>query len=249
MTTWLENPLKTLADVERFESRMPLDRRLPGDSIYDAILRAADVHADRTALTMLMTGDADEQPRRVTYRELADLVRRTANLFARLGGEGAGVAYMLPTLVETHAVLWGAETAGYAVPINFLLQPDAILELVEASEAKVLVALGPHPQLDIWEKALELKRQMPELTLVRVSPPGTPAPREVIDFAEGTAQEPGDRLTFSTVRRGVDVAAYFHTGGTTGHPKLAAHSHNGQLTAAYGCAALMNLGKAPTTMS
>ncbi|MEO1369835.1 MAG: AMP-binding protein, partial [Acidobacteriota bacterium] len=230
-----------LADVERFESRTPLEERLPGTGVYDAIQRAADDHGERTAITMLMTGDADEEPRRVSYRELADLVRRTANLWARLGGEGVGVAYMLPTLVETHAVLWGAETAGYAVPINFLLQPEAIQELVEASDAKILVTLGPHPQLDIWEKALELKRQMPELTLVRVAPPGTPASPEAIDFAAAVAGELGDRLTF-TARRGDEVAAYFHTGGTTGRPKLAGHRHTGQLTAAYGCTALMNLG-------
>ena len=34
-----------------------------------------------------MTGEDDEQPRRVTYAELAGLIRRTANLFVRLGGE------------------------------------------------------------------------------------------------------------------------------------------------------------------
>ena len=242
MTDWLENPLRTMADVERFEKQMPLRQRLPGDSLYDVFLRASETYGDRTALTMLMTGEPDETPRRVSYAELADLVRRSANLFARIGGEGAGVAFMLPTLVETHCVLWGAEVAGYAVPINFLLQPEAIRELVEASEAKVLVALGPHPQLDIWEKALELKRQMPGLTLVRVAPPGSPSLPGVVDYAEGMEGEPGDRLSFGAARRGEDVAAYFHTGGTTGYPKLAAHTHNGQLAAAFGCAALMNLG-------
>jgi hypothetical protein len=60
-------------------------------------------------------------------------VTRTANLFTSLGGERPGVAYLLPTLVETHAVLWGAETAGHAVPMNFLLQPDDLHALLEAS--------------------------------------------------------------------------------------------------------------------
>ncbi|MEM8931233.1 MAG: acyl-CoA synthetase [Acidobacteriota bacterium] len=247
MTPWLDDPLRTLADVERFETQMPLHERLPGDSIADVLLRAADDHGARTALTMVMSGDDDEQARRVTYRELLDLVRRTANLFAQLGGDGIGVAYMLPALVETHAVLWGAEIAGYAVPINFLLQPEAIQELVEASEATVLVALGPHPQLDIWQKAVELKRRMPDLTLVRIGPAAldrsaasdTP---EVVDFAAALADQPGDRWTFDTVRRGRDVAAYFHTGGTTGQPKLAAHTHDGQMAAAFGCASLMHLG-------
>ena len=242
MTSWLESPLRTIADVERFETEKPLSERLPGDSIHDVLKHAADVYGERHALTMVMTGDDDEEPRRVTYGQLLELVQRTANLFAELAGEGGGVAYLLPTMVETHAVLWGAEIAGYAVPINFLLQPEAIQELVEASEAKVLVALGPHPQLDIWQKAQELKRQMPDLKLLRIAPPGLPTEPGVIDFAAAIQDQPGDRLTFSTIRRGDDVAAYFHTGGTTGHPKLAAHTHNGQMTAAFGCASLMNLG-------
>jgi fatty-acyl-CoA synthase len=242
MTSWLENPLRTLSDVERFEAELPLEQRLPGDSVYDVVVGAADVYGDQTALTMLMTGDDDEVPRRVSYRDLLGLVRRTANLFSSLGGERPGVAFMLPTLIETHAVLWAAETVGYAVPINFLLQPDHIRGLLEASDARILVSLGPHPQLDIWEKSLELKRQLPDLTLVRVAPPGTPPAEGVTDLAEALPGQPADRLTFDSPGRGDDVAAYFHTGGTTGVPKLAAHTHQGQLTAAYGCAALMNLG-------
>jgi fatty-acyl-CoA synthase len=241
MTSWLESPLLTLSDVERFEAEMPLHDRLPGDSVYDVFVRAAEIHGNRIALTMLMTGDEDEQPRRVSYAELLELVRQTANLFKSLGSERPGVAFMLPTLIETHAVLWGAETAGYAVPINFLLQPDHIRGLLEASGAKVLVTFGPHPQLDIWEKSLELKRQMPDLTVVRIAAPGTPPVDGVIDFFNAVSNQPADRLTFENPGRGLDVAAYFHTGGTTGVPKLAAHTHDGQLTAAYGCAALMNL--------
>jgi fatty-acyl-CoA synthase len=41
------------------------------------------------------------------------------------------------------------------VPINFLLQPESIAELLKESGAKILGGLGPHPQLDIWEKALQ----------------------------------------------------------------------------------------------
>ena len=242
MTSWLKSPLRTLSDVERFESEMPLEQRLPGNSVYDVLLHAADAYGERTALTMVMTGADDEQARSVNYSELLGLVTRTANMFSDLGRERPGVAFMLPTLIETHAVLWAAETAGYAVPINFLLRPDHIRGLLEASGASVLVTYGPHPQLDIWEKSLELKREMPGLTLVRVAPPGTAPVDGVVDLVDAVGGQPADRLTFDAPGSGDDVAAYFHTGGTTGVPKLAAHSHDGQLTAAYGCAALMNLG-------
>ena len=241
MTAWLEHPLTTLADIERFETTVPLTERIPQRSVYDVLVRAAEQHGGRTALTMVMTGDDDEEPRRVSFVELLGLVTRTANLFTSLGGERPGVAYLLPTLVETHAVLWGAETAGYAVPMNFLLQPEDLHALLEASGATVLVALGPHPVLDIWEKAVELRRRLPELTLVRVAPPGTPGAEGVVDL-NAIADQPGDRLLAPPPDSGDEVTAYFHTGGTTGVPKLAAHTHRGQLVAAYGCAALLDLG-------
>jgi hypothetical protein len=43
---------------------------------------------------------------------------------------------MLPSLIETRVTLSGAETAGFAVPINFLLQPESIAELLKESGAK-----------------------------------------------------------------------------------------------------------------
>ena len=155
-----EKSIRDRDDIARFEAEMSLAERLPERSVLDVFEGTAARLPERTALTMVMSGAPDEQARRVDYRELLGLVRRAANLFATLAGPRPGVAYMLPSLVETHATLWGAETAGYAVPINFLLQPEHIAALLEASDARILVALGPHPVLDIWQKALALRRPM-----------------------------------------------------------------------------------------
>ncbi|MFT4827594.1 MAG: fatty-acyl-CoA synthase [Paracoccaceae bacterium] len=225
-------------DLARFEAEMTLEQRLPERSILDVFTVGAARHPTATAITMLMTGAPDEQPRRVNYGQLLGMIRGAANMFASLGGPAPGVAYMLPSLVETYAALWGAETAGYAVPINFLLQVDSIAELLKASGAKILVALGPHPQLDIWQKALALRELVPGLILVRVSPPGTPPEDGVIDFGAALVAQPQDHLTFGEPRGGDDVAAYFHTGGTTGVPKLVAHTHRGQLVAGFGGAVM-----------
>ena len=174
-------------------------------------------------------------------------MRRAANLFAALGGPRPGVAYMLPSLVETHATLWGAETAGYAVPINFLLQPEYIAGLLEASGARILVALGPHPALDIWQKALALRDRLPALTLVRVAPPGTPVEGGVIDFHAALMVQRDDHLTFGEPGCDDDVAAYFHTGGTTGTPELDSHTHRSQLVAALGGALLGDMRATDTS--
>lgn len=232
------SPLRNKADLERFETEMSLAQRLPEQSILDVFIASAVRDPDATAMTMLMTGAPDEHPRRVSYGDTLGMVRRAANLFHDLGGPAPGVAFMLPTLIETHVTLWGAETAGYAVPINFLLQTESIAELLKASGAKILVALGQQPGSDIWEKALDLRAMMPGLTLVRVAPPGTAEQPDVVDFGSALMTQPADHLTFSAPRSGDDIAAYFHTGGTTGVPKLVAHTHHSQLVATFGGAAM-----------
>jgi fatty-acyl-CoA synthase len=238
MADFNDGTIRTRDDLERFESEMTLDQRLPERSILDVFTASAAQHPTSTAITMLMTGAEDEQPRRVDYGQLLTMIQSAANAFHMLGGPAPGVAYMLPSLIETHVTLWGAETAGYAVPINFLLQPESIVELIKASDTKILVALGPHPQLDIWEKALELREQIPGLILVRVSPPGTPDEIGVVDFGTALAEQPDDHLIFGEPRGGDNVAAYFHTGGTTGVPKLVAHTHRSQLVSAFGGVAM-----------
>ncbi len=248
MPTLNTTPILTRQDLQRFEAEMTLEQRLPEQCVLDVLVGTASRQPDSKVFTMLMTGAPDEQPQSVTYPEFLGLVRRAANLFVDLAGPRPAVAYMLPSLIETHATLWGAETAGYAVPINFLLQTDHIAELLRASGAQVLVALGPHPVLDIWQKALELQGRMPGLKLLRVGAPGTPAGPGVIDFHDALMAQPGDRLSFGASRQGDDVAAYFHTGGTTGTPKLAAHTHRGQLVAAMGGAVMAN-GKPGETVT
>ena len=195
MAIFSDEPIRTREDIRRFEMELTLDERLPERSVLDVFISSAARHPNATAITMLMTGAPDEQPRRVEYGQLLGMIRAAANLFSSLGGLAPSVAYMLPSLVETHATLWGAEAAGYAVPINFLLQPDSIAELIKASGAKILVALGPHPQLDIWDKALRLRDQIPDLVLVRVSAPGTPVEDGVIDFGTALMEQPHDTLS------------------------------------------------------
>ena len=243
MPLFSDYPVATLKDVLRFETEKTLEQRYDARSVYDVFAKSASRHPDRTALTMLMSGADDETPRIVTYRQMFEGITRAANFFASLGGPGSGVAYILPSLVETHFTLWGAEAQGYAVPINFLLQPQNIADLVRAADVKILVALGPHPQLDIWQKAVEVSRLLPDVKLVQVSLSDAPLPEGVFGFAPGLKAQDGNVLTFGKARSGDDVAAYFHTGGTTGSPKLVTHTHCMQIAAAFGGAVLQDLSE------
>ncbi len=153
-------PIRNLDDLARFEGELTLEQRLPERSILDVFVDAAARRPERTAITMLMSGAPDEQPRRVSYGELLGHIRRAANLFSTLGGPRPGVAYMLPSLVETHVTLWGAETAGYAVPINFLLQPEHIAALLKASGATIIGRPGPAPRAGYLTKGRAATRSV-----------------------------------------------------------------------------------------
>lgn len=67
------------------------------------------------------------------------------------------------------------------------------------------------------------------------------SPAGVADFASLLAQEPDTHLISGRQVQGSDIAAYFHTGGTTGSPKLARHSHAAQVYTAWACVQLQGV--------
>jgi fatty-acyl-CoA synthase len=164
--------------------------------------------------------------RRVSYADLLANIHRAANLFRALGvGPDDAVAILAPNIPETQFALWGAQVAGRACPINYLLQPDHIAALLEASGAKLVVALGPNAELNLWPMVQKVRALMP-LPVLQISVGDEAAP-DVPVFQALLAQQP-DVLTFDTQLSAGRVAALFHTGGTTGAPKLALHTHGNE---------------------
>ena len=134
--------IRTVKDVEEME-KVPLSERITAGSTYELIRQGADLDPDAVAITFLRDGESYAQPVEVPYRELIGKIRQTANMFADLGlGPKDVVTYLLPSLPQTHYVLWGGETAGIANPINPLLEAETIKEICLAAGTKILVALG-----------------------------------------------------------------------------------------------------------
>ena len=52
--------IRTRDDLEQFEAAMPIDQRLPEQSILDVFRLSAAQYPTATAITMLMTGSEDE---------------------------------------------------------------------------------------------------------------------------------------------------------------------------------------------
>ena len=247
----MTNPITMtgIKDVEALET-MPWEERRPAQSTYEYLALAAKAWPDKTAVYFLPTGSPDEDAVTLTFAQYFGRVTQAANMFHDFGvGPTDVVAILLPLLPQTHFSLWGAEAAGIASPINFLLSADQIADLLNASQAKALVALGPHPMLDIWEKVEKMKDRVPSLSAIfKVGGPGDEA-SGVYSFDETVAKYPADTLTSGRQIQPTDIASYFHTGGTTGSPKLARHTHEGEVYAAWTTGTMWGFGHDDTIIS
>ena len=166
--------------------------------------------------------------RDVTFDELWRRVIQAANLLHAHGiGPDDTVTLLMPSVPETFFALWGAEIAAVANPVNYFLDASQIAAIMKQAGARALIAADASIFPDIWPKVEAIRAAMPELKVFRVG--GGAALPGVVDFEEACAAQPGDRLVAPKAAERDTVAALFHTGGTTGLPKLAKHTH-GALT-------------------
>lgn len=238
----------SIADRDRVEAEMPYaDRPLP-KTIYGFLSAARDRYPQRPALAFQLLSDPRSRACTLNWTEFHERVTETANLFRSLGvGPGDTVAYLLPNCLETPVVLLAGATAGIVNPINPLLEPEQIASILRETNAKVLVTLKSMPKSDVAQKAaaaLELAPNVETLLevdlarylgrfkrlIVRFLRPRVVARHKarVLDFEAAASAQPHDRLVFEDVQAD-RVAAYFHTGGTTGMPKIAQHKYSGMI--------------------
>ncbi|MCW5652566.1 AMP-binding protein [Hydrogenophaga sp.] len=220
----------SLADIERLELT-GREEVAPHRSPYALIRAAAHRFAEREAFTFLPDAALDTPPRRITYRTFLAGVHRAANLFRAMGvGPGDTVALLAPNTPEAHMVLWGAQLAGRVCPINYLLQPGHIASLLRASNARLLVALGPSDELAVWPVAEQVRALHP-LPLLQIRA-GEMLAEGVPVLQELLAQQ-SETLGFEPDLDPDRVVALFHTGGTTGAPKLAQHTQGNEAHTAW----------------
>ena len=225
--------IRNLKDVEEIE-KVPLEQRIKEKSTYEMIVNGASINPDAPAISFLLDGNSYKNPQVINYREFLKKIRQTANLLYHLGvRENDVVSYILPNLPQTHYVLWGAEVAGIAGPINPLLEPQVIKEILNAANTKVLVALGQFPGADIWEKVEQIIDHVPSLThVIRIMGPSDKS-KNIIGYEEVIENYNGESLDFNRDIEPDDIASIYHTGGTTGRPKLARRTHFNEVVVAY----------------
>ena len=250
----VSTPVQSLADLQRIEAT-PLAQAAPWASTYALIRASCEAHPDRPALTFLTTGQPGGPATCWTYRTLLQGIHQTANALHSLHiGPQDVVAILLPGGLAYHLALWGGEAAGIVQPLNPLLSEEKLLSLLQASQAKVLIAHGVDDDSQMRDKALRLQAQLPQLhTVLFVHPDGhalaSGLPPGTHDFHALRQQQASDRLQSERVFRASDIAAYFHTGGTTGAPKLARHSHGAQVFTAWANATMQGFQASDVTIN
>ena len=229
-------------DALRAFEQTPYDERIAAQSTYEALQLGAARDPDAPAIHFLPNADPDEAPVTISYRQFIGRVTQSANLFTSLGvGPQDVVSLLLPLLPQSFFTLFGAEAVGIANPVNPLLEPVQIAEILRAANTKVLVTLGPAEGSDIWEKVQRVREELPGLKAVVVVQGAGDEARSCYSYEAHIDRHPGNRLVSGRSIGAHEVAAYFHTGGTTGTPKLVRHTHRNQVYQAWVCALLLRM--------
>jgi fatty-acyl-CoA synthase len=231
----------TADDLATIEA-VPLEKRGLPESTYALLTRAAARWPDRTAISVLPDAARWREPQQRTFAELLADVHRYANLFYGLGvRRGDAVALMAPNCTELVGATLAAELAGIAAPLGSGLSLSHLAELLRRSGARVLIAAGPELAPDTWDTARALAGEGLLDTILVLRPTAAaaaPQPLPAVDGASvsylaelAAAMDPS--AFHGDPPRSSDLAALFHTGGTTGAPKLAAHTHANEVADAW----------------
>ena len=241
-TTKAVRDVKSIADICDIESA-PYDENVAAQGLYDLLTATAELHPERPALTTLLADRFPEPESSLTHRELLFEVNRAANLFAKLNAAGHGViAVLCPTLPEIPVALMGAQVVGVASTINYLLSVEAIADLLVAEGATTLIVPGFDRDRSIAEKVepiLQCAKGVETILHIGEAPPGDSS----VSYAEALRQHRGDRLQAPVSSDRSRVCGLFHTGGTTGCPKLVRLTHGNQIHAAWSFAQVHGLNE------
>jgi acyl-CoA synthetase (AMP-forming)/AMP-acid ligase II len=183
----------------------------------DVFAHNARIHGNRIAVV------CDEE--RITWREADARTNRFANLLKARGlSTGDKVALFMPASLDAWVAFWGAVKAGcVAVPLNVLLDMDALARLAANSDAVVMVAdTGTEERLDTVRDRLPAVQHW----LSFGAGAGWDSARDEIAAASpepcGVAIKPDDIITI------------LYTSGSTGEPKGIEHTHASRMAYPYG---------------
>ena len=218
-------------------------------STYQLLLGAARAWPDSMAMQWIPNPTDYTRSLAWTYADLATTVTQIANALTALGVRRAdAVTLTAPNTAMLYAATLAAQAAGIAAPVNPALSDDHLAGLIRRAQSRVVVTAGPELNEQLWRRMLPVARQAGVTAILAIRPDGAhgdpPALPDrgsagssllVAYLDDMIAGQPSGHLTGGLPQPG-DLAAFVHTGGTTGAPKIAAHTHANQLACGRGIA-------------
>ena len=234
-----------LQNVLEIQNEMSWQEREKPDTIYGMIQKTVQANPNGPAISYQLLSGPKDKAETLTWQDFHARICQAANLFRRLGiKEGDAVAMVLPNSIETATAIFGGMIAGIAAPINPLLATDQMAAILRETNAKVVVTLKSFPKTDIAQKVasalldapdvhtvleIDLNRYLspPKKWIVPLVRPKNPVihKAKILDYVEETSRQ-NSSLDFEDVQQD-RVAVYFHTGGTTGMPKVVQNRYSG----------------------
>ena len=213
---------------------------------YQLLLEAARAWPDGIATQWIPDPAACTSCLTWTFADLAGTVTQIANGLASLGVQrGDAVTLCGPNTSTLFAATLAAQAAGIAAPVNPALAGERIAELIRQTGSRILVAAGPEHDPQLWQRLVAVASAARMNAIIAVRPDGAAGRPPALSAGGGVpaaylgdllAGQPREGLAASSAPTAGDLAAFVHTGGTTGAPKIAAHTHANQLACAHGIA-------------
>jgi fatty-acyl-CoA synthase len=238
----VNHKVRNQSDIAGIE-REGLAAFLPQASPFELIEATAQKYPDKPAIRYLTKVDAPAQDVTLSYADFVSKIRQAANLFHKLGvGPNDAVAILGPHVLSTEIALWAAEITGRACPINPMLAPEHVVSLLRAAGARIAIVLGENGDIDIWSKLVPHLRESGLLSHILDCDADGVTSGSDGSFEALLARENADWFNFAVSRDADAIAAFFHTGGTTGAPKLALHTRGNQAFVGRSAALMYDLG-------
>jgi fatty-acyl-CoA synthase len=219
-------PLRSIADVEAVE-RLALEQRLGTPNFAARIARAlAARDPGDAAITYVADGRIETSPQVISFGAFRAHVNRTAALLrSRNVGRQDAVAILLPAVPQLWWSVIAALSVGVVFPVNWMLEAKQLGRLLEEARVKAVIALGPTPGFEIWESVAAIAGRLSSETPIWSVPGPDGGTIAAHDLDTQAATQPDRPIDGLDAISGDDIAAYIHSGGTTGLPKIVKLSH------------------------
>ena len=199
-------------------------------TLYDVLQKQAQQRPDAPALVHLVDPE-DASPQTFSFQQLLEAVETIASHLEAAGIQpNQSVAILSPTIPETMIGFVAAASCATAFPLNPLLTPEAIASQMRLANTQACIVYGQNSVLPVRDKLLAvLQHEQPLRVIIEIETDETPSTTYPSHIKQYSWREwmSSKRPWQPASRNSQRVAAFFHTGGTSGSPKLAELGESG----------------------